>query len=60
MFEVMRFEDGASARVARIVNTLDVGQIQLSESLARSSDHPDLEQLGDYQDMRFADDGSLI
>ena len=60
MFEVLRFDDGASARVARIVNTLDVRYISLSESLARTSDHPDLERVGEFEQMCFDDGGGLI
>jgi hypothetical protein len=60
MFEVLRIDDGATARVARIRNTLDVARIQLSEALARDSDHPDLERVGDFEPMGFDDDGALI
>ena len=60
MFEVLRFEDGAQARVARIRNTLAVEHIQLSEALARDSDHPDLERVGDFTPMRFDEAGALL
>ena len=60
MFEVLRIDDGATARVARIVNTLDVRHLELSEPLARTSDHPDLERVGEFEEMRFDDGGALI
>ncbi len=60
MFEVLRIDDGATARVARIVNTLDVGHLELSEPLARTSDHPDLERVGEFEEMSFDDGGALI
>jgi hypothetical protein len=60
MFEVQRIADGARARVARIVNTLDVARIHLSEALARDSDHPDLSQEGDFEEMRFDGEGALL
>jgi len=60
MFEVLRIDDGATARVARIINTIDVEHIQLSESLARTSDHPDLTQVGEFGDMCFDADGALV
>lgn len=59
MFEVLRIDDGSRARVARIVNTLDVEHVELSQSLARDSDHPDLERIGEFQDMRFNEAGAL-
>lgn len=59
MFEVLRIDDGATARVARITNTLDVEHIQLSEPLARDSHHPDLEQVGDFEEMCFTESGAL-
>ncbi len=60
MFEVLRIDDGSTARVARIVNTLDVEHVQLSEALARNSDHPDLQQVGDFEDMHFDGSGALL
>ena len=60
MFEVLRIDDGATARVARIVNTLDVRHLELSEPLARTSDHPDLERVGEFEEMSFDDGGALI
>ena len=60
MLEVLRIDDGASLRAARIRNTLSVEHVQLSEPLARDSDHPDLERLGEFEPMRFSGDGALI
>jgi hypothetical protein len=60
MFEVLRIDDGSNARVARIVNTLDVGEIHLSEPLARTSDHPDLQRIGEFGQMYFDESGTLI
>ena len=60
MFEVLRIDDDATARVARIVNTLDGGHLELSEPLARTSDHPDLERVGEFEEMSFDDGGALI
>jgi len=60
MFEVLRIDNGATARVARIVSTLDVEHIQLSDPLARAADHPDLARVGEFEDMRFDEDGALI
>lgn len=60
MFEVLRIDDGSNARVARIVNTLDVGEIHLSEPLARTSDHPDLHRIGEFGQMYFDESGTLI
>jgi hypothetical protein len=60
MFEVLRIENGATARVARIVNTLDVEHILLSETLAGNSHHPDLERVGEFDSMRFDDDNTLL
>ena len=58
--QLLLADDGATARVARIVNTLDVGHLELSEPLARTSDHPDLERVGEFEEMRFDDGGALI
>ncbi|MDA0334406.1 MAG: lactate racemase domain-containing protein [bacterium] len=60
MFEVLRIDDGATARVARIVSTLDVEHIHLSEPLAQTSDHPDLQRTGAFEEMRFDESGSLV
>jgi hypothetical protein len=60
MFEVLRIDDGSNARVARIVNTLDVGEIHLSEPMARTSDHPDLHRIGEFGQMYFDESGTLI
>ncbi|HIG15897.1 MAG TPA: DUF2088 domain-containing protein [Candidatus Handelsmanbacteria bacterium] len=60
MVEVLRIDDGSNARVARIVNTLDVGEIHLSEPLARTSDHPDLQRIGEFEQMYFDESGTLI
>jgi len=60
MFDVLRIDNGATARVARIISTLDVEHIQLSEPLARTTDHPKLERVGEFEDMCFDDGGALI
>ena len=60
MFAVLSLDDGASARVARIRNTLAVEHIRLSEALARDSAHPDLERVGALEAMRFDDSGALL
>ncbi len=60
MFEVLRIDDGARARVARIVSTLDVEHIHLSEPLAQTSDHPDLQRMGAFEEMCFDESGSLV
>ena len=60
MLQVLRIDDGAALRAARIRNTLEVEHIQLSEPLARDGGHPDLERLGGFEPMRFAADGALI
>ena len=59
MFDVLRMEDGSQARIARIRNTLNLGQIQLSEALARDTHHPDLSQEGDFTMMAFDAEGAL-
>jgi hypothetical protein len=60
-FSVQRIDNPANARVVRIKNTLEVGQIQLSETLLREfSTHPKLEQVSNLAAMAFNADGSLI
>lgn len=59
--EVQRIASGAHARIARIRNTLDLAQIQLSESLYNEfKSHPLLEQVGPLQPMAFSADGKLL
>lgn len=59
--EVQRLADPAQARVARIRNTLELGNIQLSEALYREfQTHPQLEQTGPLQPMAFSSEGKLI
>jgi hypothetical protein len=59
--DVQRLEKTEHARVVRIKNTLDVGEIEVSETLWREfADHPDLEQAGELADMRFDAQGRLI
>jgi hypothetical protein len=59
--DVQRLEKTEKARVVRIKNTLDVGEIEVSETLWREfADHPDLEQAGELADMRFDAQGRLI
>ncbi|MCC7261676.1 MAG: DUF2088 domain-containing protein [Candidatus Latescibacteria bacterium] len=59
--EVQRLANPAQARVARIRNTLELGNIQLSEALYREfQTHPQLEQVGAFQPMAFSEDGRLI
>ena len=58
--EVQRIANGAQARIARIRNTLDLAQIQLSESLYHEfKSHPLLEQVGPLEPMAFSEDGRL-
>ena len=59
MFEVLRIDNPAQARVARIRNTLDLEHVQLSQALARDTSHPDLSQEGDFTKMAFDSDGAL-
>ena len=59
MFEVLRIDNPAQARVARIRNTLDLEHVQLSQALARDTSHPDLSQEGDFTEMAFDSDGAL-
>jgi len=58
---VLPLEDMARARVVRIKNTLDIGQIEISESLLREfADHPDLEQAAALSEFSFDETGRLI
>jgi hypothetical protein len=59
MFEVLRIDNPAQARVARIRNTLDLEHVQLSQALARDTSHPDLSLEGDFTEMAFDSDGAL-
>ncbi|MBI2505892.1 MAG: DUF2088 domain-containing protein [Candidatus Latescibacteria bacterium] len=59
--EVQRLANPAQARIARIRNTLDLAQIQLSESLYNEfKNHPQIEQVGPLEPMAFGEDGRLI
>jgi hypothetical protein len=59
--DVQRLEKTERARVVRIKNTLNVGEIEISEMLLREfGDHPDLQQLGELQEMNFDDEGNLL
>ena len=59
--EVQRITNGIHARIARIRNTLDLAQIQLSESLYHEfKSHPLLEQVGPLGPMTFTEDGKLV
>ena len=59
--EVQRIANPAQARIARIRNTLDLAQIQLSESLYNEfKSHPQLEKVGGLEPMAFTEDGKLI
>ncbi len=59
--EVQRIANPAQARIARIRNTLELAQIQLSESLYNEfKGHPLLEQVGPLEPMAFSEDGRLI
>jgi len=58
--EVLRLEDAAQARIARIKNTLEIAQIQVSTSLFEEfKDHPQIQSLGQPRSLAFAGDGSL-
>lgn len=58
--DVQRLERPERARVVRIKNTLDIGEIELSETLLREfANHPDLRQVGELTEMRFDDQGRL-
>ncbi len=59
MFDVLRMENPAQARVARIRNTLSLEHVQLSQALARDTSHPDLSQQGEFSEMSFDADGAL-
>ena len=59
--EVQRIANPAQARIARIRNTLELAQIQLSESLYNEfKGHPLLEQGGPLEPMAFSEDGRLL
>jgi len=60
VFDVLRMDDPAQARVVRIRNTLELDRIQLSEALAcEFGADPDLEQTGELAPMAFDDTGGL-
>jgi hypothetical protein len=59
MFDVLRIENPAQARVARIKNTLDLAHIELSRTLAQDTSHPDLSQTGEFVEMSFDAEGAL-
>jgi len=59
MFDVLRIENPMQARVARIKNTLDLEHIELSQTLAQDTSHPDLSQAGEFADMSFDTEGAL-
>ncbi len=59
--DVQRLEKTERARVVRIKNTLDIGEIEVSETLWREfANHPDLEQVGEWAEMGFDEDGRLL
>jgi len=59
--DVQRLEKTERARVVRIKNTLDVGEIEISETLLREfGDHPDMQQVGELQEMGFDTEGRLL
>ena len=58
--DVQRLEHTEHARVVRIKNTLDIGQIEISETLLREfANHPDIDQAGELSAMRFNEAGRL-
>jgi hypothetical protein len=58
--EVQRLENPSRARVARIKNTLDLGEIQISASLLEEfGKHPDIEPVDEPEPMRFDAEGRL-
>ena len=61
VLDLLRMENPAEARVARITNTLKLERIQISEALVREfGGHPDLEQESDLETMAFSDAGTLL
>ena len=59
--DVQRLEHTEHARVVRIKNTLDIGQIEISEALLREfANHPNLDQAGELSAMRFDEAGRLL
>jgi len=61
VLDLLRMENPAKARVARITNTLKLERIQISEALVREfGGHPDLEQESDLEPMAFSDAGTLL
>jgi hypothetical protein len=58
--DVQRLAHPERARVVRIKNTLDIGQIEVSETLLREfADHPDLTQVSELAEMNFDESGQL-
>ena len=61
VLDLLRMENPAKARVARITNTLKLERIQISEALVLEfGGHPDLEQESDLEPMAFSDAGTLL
>lgn len=61
IFDLLRMDDPAQARVVRIRNTLELERIQLSESLVRESgENHDLEQEEELSPMAFDSSGTLV
>ena len=57
---VQPLEKTEKARAVRIKNTLDIGEIQISETLlAEFADHPDIEPVGEAVAMEFDGEGRL-
>lgn len=53
--------DHQNARLIRIKNTLSVGEMLISENLVGAAeDHPDIEVIGEAEEMQFDDNGNLI
>lgn len=58
---VLSLEDPRQARIARIKNTLELGEIHLSETLfADAAANPDICQLGEPTTLQFDDKGKLL
>lgn len=59
--DIQRLEKTVRARVVRIKNTLNIGEIEISASLLEEFEkHPDLERAGDLAEMRFDETGRLL
>ena len=58
---VQPFEKTERARIVRIKNTLDIGEIQISEALLEEfKHHPDIEPVGRAVEMAFDGEGRLL